>query len=485
MQWLKKNKMQLVKYFLMLVFQGAMILVLGVDLPFLKRIFTDLMLRGLSLDNLQEHLKIIYDLKISKVEIQKIQDEGSIKARSLNASFDKIVAPKITKVEADEIFQGKDTVTLGAVAKGFNYLMGLHWSPDRTKESIAEFLRPIGKCFFNVKVVITDLFSGYKDLIHDVFQKAIHLECHLHAGRLLRRALQHLSAALTRRKKDLVQVQKSDVQHAKKMDKITIRVNFLDDHLEKDQIKWVQLFVKKHSSSSKCTKTLDHQLAVITPRMDKDIDELETLQSQQILLENANQESIPKKVQTEKSIADAHQDLLQSARLVHNFERLLKDFSPEFEEHKEAFLTRLDSSSYSMGKEIKKMIQDNPDLFSVRNARVLGANFQNTNTIEGVFALYRRLLETTRLLSSEAGSDRYCDLFRLYHNTMPPFTGPHQHESPVERLGVNLHGKNYLDLLYPTRHRITHIFAGNHLSQSEKMRNFHPIKAAQAIFLAE
>ena len=37
------------------------------------------------------------------------------------------------------------------------------------------------------------------------------------------------------------------------------------------------------------------------------------------------------------------------------------------------------------------MILDNPDLFSYRNARVLGANFQNTNTIEGVFALYRRV----------------------------------------------------------------------------------------------
>ena len=131
------------------------------------------------------------------------------------------------------------------------------------------------------------------------------------------------------------------------------------------------------------------------------------------------------------------------------------------------------------------MILDNPDLFSIRNARVLGANFQNTNTIEGVFALYRRLLDATRFLSSEAGSNRYCDLFRLYHNTMPPFTGPHQYESPVERLGINLHGKNYLDLLYPTRHRITHIFAGNHPLSSEKTNNFHPIKTAQALILSE
>ncbi len=132
------------------------------------------------------------------------------------------------------------------------------------------------------------------------------------------------------------------------------------------------------------------------------------------------------------------------------------------------------------------MILDNPDLFflSVMH-ECWEANFQNTNTIEGVFALYRRLPDATRLLSSEAGSNRYCDLFRLYHNTMPPFTGPHQYESPVERLGINLHGKNYLDLLYPTRHRITHIFAGNHPLSFEKTNNFHPIKTAQALILSE
>ena len=45
----------------------------------------------------------------------------------------------------DEIFQGKNTVTLGAVAKKWNYCLGLHWSPDRTKESLIAFLKPIAK----------------------------------------------------------------------------------------------------------------------------------------------------------------------------------------------------------------------------------------------------------------------------------------------------------------------------------------------------
>ena len=64
-----------------------------------------------------------------------------------------------------------------------------------------------------------------------------------------------------------------------------------------------------------------------------------------------------------KAIAYAKKDLLQSSRLVANFVQLLRDFSPDFEDHKAKFLSRLEKSSYSMAKEILKMIHDNPDLF--------------------------------------------------------------------------------------------------------------------------
>ena len=74
---------------------------------------------------------------------------------------------------------------------------------------------------------------------------------------------------------------------------------------------------------------------------------------------------------------------------------------------------------------------------------------------------------------SDAECERYCELFRLYHNTTPPFTGPHQNELPVERLGVKLKGNTYLDLIFPTRGRITHFFMGDQNIHRRKSTHFY------------
>jgi hypothetical protein len=468
MQQLKITKFQRIKYFLSLVCHASFILVLGVDYTMLKRIVIDLTIRGLSLNHLQEHLKLIYSMKISHESIQRIQNEAKEKAEVLNHSFDVSVASKITKIEVDEVFQGQSTIILGCVAKGTNYLLGLQKYIDRTKESIAGFLRPIAKRCMNTKVVITDLFSGYKTLIKELFQKAEHLVCHLHAGRLLRRSTRHLSSVLSHRKKALEQMQNAEHKLTKQISKMNKRIAFVSNRSKKDQKLHKTLSQTLRTTQSKLTKTLTRKMDALARRMNKDKEELKILKQKATDKKNSQRKNVSKTPQSKKLIAEAHQDLLQSSRLVKDFVRLLRDFSPKFMIHKAKFLVRLENSKYSMAKEILKMVQDNPALFSVRNQRVLGWNFQNTNTIEGIFAQFRRLLHTTRLLSTEEGCERYCALFRLYHNAMPPFTGPHQNQSPVERLGVNLHGKNYLDLLFPLRNRITHFFVNDYHSQDHK-----------------
>jgi transposase-like protein len=393
------------------------------------------------------------------------------------------VASKVTKIEVDEVFQGQSTIILGSVAKGSNYLLGLQKCVDRTKEHIEGFLRPIAKRCMNVKVVITDLYSGYKTSISYLFQKAVHLVCHLHAGRILRRSVRHLGSVLSHHKKKLEQLHKAYNKLTKQIAKITARLDFLTDRLNTDQQTYKTLSRTLRTTQSKHTKTLIQKVDALAHRMKKDKEEQKLLkekvsEKKKFLKSYDSQTSL-----TKKKISEANQDLLQSSRLVNDFVRLLRDFSPRFMDHKAKFQARLEASKYSMAKEILKMIQDNPALFSVRNPRVLGWNFQNTNTIEGIFAQFRRLLHATRLLSTEEGCERYCALFRLYHNTMPPFTGPHQKESPVERLGVNLHGKTYLDLLFPLRHRITHFFVNEFISQNHDLIPYRTTESAQCHIL--
>jgi transposase-like protein len=480
LQRLTYSKFQQIKSLFTLLINGLILVVIGVDCQFLKRLIIDLMLKGLSLNQLQEHLRLIYGLHIVHSQIRRIETEAADKAKRINLQLDKQVAPKISKIEVDEIFQGKNTVTLGAVTKKFNYCLGLHWSPDRTKESIIAFLKPIAKRCSNVKVVITDLFSGYKEIVPDLFKKAIHLVCHLHAGRLLRKTLRHLSSVLSHKRKELEKIQKGNLKGGKKLKKLRDRIAFLMARLKKDQCLFKRDCKKKHLKPKKCTKTMDSKLACMEKRIQKDNKALKDLRTQRDLLIK-DQRKIPAlRKETEKKILTAQQDLLQSGRLVADFRKLLKDLTPDFESHKIKLLSRLEQSKYSISKEIIKMIHDNPDLFSVRNSRILPSNYQNTNTVEGLFSLFRRLLDSTRLLSSEAGSDRYCDLFRLYHNTMPPFTGPHQNSSPVERLGVKLRGKTYLDLIFPVRHRVTRFYSQVQKSEDVERINIHPIKSVQS-----
>ena len=479
-QRLTYHKLAQIKSLFTLLINGLIYLVIGVDAQFLKRLIVDLMLKGLSVNQLREHLKLIYDITMSETQIRKIEDDAAKKAAKVNLEIDKQVAGKIKIIEADEIFQGKNTVTLGAVAKHYNYCVGLRWSPDRTKESIKAFLTPIAKRYQNVKIVITDLFSGYKDLISTLFTKAIHLVCHLHAGRLLRKTLRHLSSVLSRKRKELEKLGKDYAKKSAQIQKIRARIGYLSNRIKTEQHTIKEIGRKKREKVKKCTKTVDKKLARLKTRLQKDQNDLNELRDKRDLLVKEERKLPSQQKVIQKKIDDAQQDLLQSGRIVADFRRLLRDLTPDFLQHKDRYLIRLAQSKYSIAQDIHKMIQDNPDLFSVRNSRILPANFQNTNTVEGLFALFRRLLDSTRLLSSEAGSARYCDLFRLYHNTMPPYTGPHQKDSPAERLGVNLHGKTYLDLLYPIRQRITHFFCDVKMEAQKKTIKFQPILSRQS-----
>jgi transposase-like protein len=479
-QRLTYHKLKQLKSLFTLLINGLILMVIGVDSFFLKRIIIDLMLKGLSLNQLQEHLRLIYGLHLSHAQIRQIETEAANKAKRINLQYDTQIASKIKVIEADEIFQGKNSVTLGAVAKNSNYCLGLHWSPDRTKESIIAFLKPIAKRCINVKVVITDLFSGYKEIISDLFKKAIHLVCHLHAGRLLRKTIRHLSSVLSHKKKELDKSLKDMVKGSKNLTKCRDRIVFLTVRLKTDQETVKLLTKKKLQKSKKCTKTIDSKLDCTENRVQKDEKELKKLRANRDILKKDQRKIPAQQKEIKKKILMAQQELLQSGRLVHDFRKLLKDLTPKFEIHKQQYLTRLAQSKYSIAKEILKMIQDNPDLFSVRNSQILPSNYQNTNTVEGLFSLFRRLLDSTRLLSSEAGSDRYCDLFRLYHNTMPPFTGPHRDYAPVERLGINLHGKTYLDLLFPVRHRVTRFFYQTLKHDQTDFIHFHPVPSVQS-----
>lgn len=137
--------MSKIKYFFILLTQRVFIAILAVDETTLCRIVTDLQLKGLSLNKIREHLKLIYGLDLTKHKIKMIQNIAGNKAKAMNRKLDCEIRTKVNTTETDEVFQGRNYSILGAAEKFSQYLLDLKYAPDRTAASITKFLKPISR----------------------------------------------------------------------------------------------------------------------------------------------------------------------------------------------------------------------------------------------------------------------------------------------------------------------------------------------------
>jgi hypothetical protein len=460
------------KHFAHLLVAGTVLAIVGVDSTFVARLVADLSLKGLSLNQIREHFHLIYAIDLTKHELQKVRYKAAQKAKDVNHAIDREVAPKVHTMEGDELFQGNENVILGAADKKSGYLLGIKHAPDRTEESLSAFFRPIARKFTNIRVVITDLFRPYVDVVKILFAKAQHLLCHVHGRRAVMRKLDKLEARLRRLKRQVEEGTRSLERARHQIQVAGARQAALAKNVQDLQRKIKSLEKKKRVASQGRTKTVGKQLASARARLARYRDNAGKLE-QKVAKLQARRDALRQQVRHDaRLVARRRQDVLQSGRLARRVYDLLEDRSPVFENHKAHLLEVLGRSRASLAPYLAKFIKNHAALFSLRKARDLAPNHQNTNRIEGIFGLFRPLLNSTRLLQTPAGINAYGELFRLYHNTTPPYTGPRNNSTPAGRLGVKLHGKTYLDLILPTRQRMTVL-----LASQEVLASNHVIKA--------
>ena len=411
------------------------------------------------MNQMDEHLQIIYGLGITKEGNRIIRKIAAKKAKMINKRLDHEIAGKIKICEADEAFQGKNNMVLAAAEKFSQYLMGLQHSTKRDIGAITAFLTPIGRRFQNVRVVITDLLKSYQKAIKNSFKRAVQLGCHVHARRHVMRLLEKINIQYKRQKKRFVNATISVSKMKAKIKKLGDKIKGIRNLVKKDEIKLKTLNSKKKASKTGRTKTIDKQIISNKIRLVKRRKTITRLK--EVLGKcRVNRDKAGKEARNaEQKMIKKHIEHTQSARLAGDFYRLLNDQSPEFEKHRQQFQHRLNCTKYPFSTILTKLMKDNPHLFSFQKPGTLTQNFQNSNTIERIFGILRPLLNSTRHISSPEGTNEYCVLFRLYYNTMPRFTGINNNRSPFEQLGGNLKGKNYLDLLFPLRGRTTRFLA--------------------------
>ncbi|MBN2236174.1 MAG: transposase [Bacteroidales bacterium] len=455
-----------VKYFFTLLHQSIFLVILAVDESVLCRIVTDLHLKKLSYNEIREHIQLIYHLDVTKHKIKVIIQKAGEKAKAINKRLNSQIHSKISVIEVDEVFQGKSHIILGVTEKFSQYLVSLRPAIDRTSTSISEFLSPIARRFCNVRVVITDLFTAYRTVIPNIFKKARHLACHIHVQRDSMRKIEKFHNRWKKTQRKRILTENMLCKQRKKIAQLEGQKRKWEKMLHMDKEKLHELKKQKRNSLTGRTKTVDRLLEVVKKRIKRRSILISTIKSDFTKARNKREELRLSVRQISRNCESFRQNYLQSSRLQSKFFQILKDKSSHFPKHLEKFNSMLENSKYDYGRHILKLIKENPHIFALRKSTDLAWNFQNSNTIERIFGILRPRLDSSRLLKTTEGAEAYCDLFRLYYNTTPRYTGIHNKMSPLEQLGGKIDKRNYLDLIFPTRKRTT-VFIGG--VQSKKL----------------
>lgn len=475
-------KLAKVKYFFTLLASHTFLALLAIDETILSRIVTDLHLKKLSYNEIREHVNLIYHIDITKHKIKEILRKAGKKAKEINKQLDREIRSKIHTIEVDEVFQGTNRIILGAAEKKSQYLLSLKPIMDRTSISISQFLSPLARRYSNIRVVITDLFKAYKKVIPAIFKRARHLACHVHLRRDSLRFLEKLCVKWKNAKKILNSTRNEVEKLWKKILIYMAQKKNLEHQIQKDRQKRKELALIKKKSKSGKTKTVDKCLGATKKRISRRSEKLSEIKRHLAKARKKRDNNLKEIRSLSKKTNRFYQDFMQSSRIQAKFFKILTKTGRKFKIDYEKFHETLINTKYGYGKHLLKQLKGNPQIFSLRKSTDLPWNFQNTNTIERIFGILRPRLDSSRLFQTSEGAESHCDLFKLYYNTTPRYTGSHTDQSPFAQLGGKQKKRTYLDYLFPTRRR-TYLFLNDKKknSISSGIKFYHPFKTGVTV----
>ncbi len=417
----------------------------------IKRLIVDLKLDCLSYFEIKNHVKRIYGVDISRNYIADVIIAAGERARHLNGIYDSKVRGHFKVIEIDETFQGKNTCFLGVTAKESTYLLLLVQLQNRSAESIAFVLGSLAETLDMLEVVITDGLPTYKNLIPSIFDSVVHLFCHVHAYRVFLRELDPIHAAARnafKRWKAVAQdldVKKHDLQLKKKClvrdeARLARTITARDAYHR-------QYGIKKYAKKVTWTKKrLDFKERLENDRA-KARSRRKTIQHKQAKIAKL----FPEVEALQAAYWEKKHVSLQSARLVAAFKRLLDTPWNRFEAERVRLANVLGKSSFEIAGKISRFLELNPHVCatSMQGFEIICPPWlSNSNTIEGIFGLSRPVLDKAKRFCRSRQSIAILDLLRLKHNLSRPNTGPHVHESPLQRAGITPRYADYLDALF-------------------------------------
>lgn len=403
-----------------------------------------------------ENMLIQQGISLSRYYIEKLIVNVGLLAALISEYFDRIIAPSIRVVEADETFHGDRTMFFEAVEHNTRYVLGLKLIPDAKSNTLYPHYRDLLQRFPQISTLITDLAPAYPKTIEKLriaYNKQLsHIKCQVHALRMIYKEIDPLKraySAICKRLRSLKQQLQTLQTNLKKTKKSTSYY----------EMKYQQLLIKRDRlQTSYNLKKHSKNILTKYPELKRLNSKINSVRS--ILRgKKASISNLKSKMGTcEAELLSAKKAQSRSWNLYMNHLKM-KEYFVSYCKHQittlQEFRKRLSGfkqkSCRDFKKRLLKSVQSHPELMSLHLYLEEWESFVSlisTNKIESFNNVLRRYKDIRRNWKDTELTTAYLRILRLYMNLRRPLSSKGQGYCPIEKFGIDLKGKTLYDLLF-------------------------------------
>ncbi len=414
------------------------------------RIILDLKIKGLSLNEIRNHLLLCHKKNVSIRRIRQSIIQSGKKAKKINQFYDKKILPKIQIAEADEIYQGRDGMYVGIVDKDSTYLLSLKQLKSKNTENFQEYFLQFKESLTSLLLWITDGLSTYNPSLNSTYPDVVHLICHVHTYRDVMEEQEVYNRKARRKYKKLSKARKKLAKAKQHLihnqEVVRTSLDYLNLLVTDRDIFYLKHDIKKRSNAKRFRK----QREKFKKKIGRQRAYARAYKKQVVHWEKKINLLQKEMIDLDAQFYETKVVALQTGRLVKEFKDLLDCKWNEFKPKEERLMNLYSNSAYPIAKKLLKMIKNKKKVFNDKDEIIqslVAPNRANTNTIESIFGRYRLFFKKYRKMKDTKYSNAVFEILRLHHNLSPPYTGPNKQISPIMRVGVSTKYRNCLDRL--------------------------------------
>ena len=416
-----------------------------------KRIL-DLLAAPVSPNRIGQHLKNVFRQQRKAHVIRKVLLRNHWRIKLINRKFDFLLIPSIRLLEIDETFKGKSVSLLVVIDTWTGYILYFNWLKERSRAGLIKSLEPFKDQLGNILLVLTDGATYFPDVVSSIWPQAVHQICLVHVIRNLFRPMRAGRIPYSEAKKKVQKIRRKMGRLEQTTRERCHRLKNLQHQVKYWEKTRLKLRLKLGVKASQMKILMKY------PRLKSINDELNLRRTKVRSMQNTAHKAKERKrtlktdlKQAEKTMYLLWAEYMADWRLFHRFYNLFDLKPKEYATQRAEMINALQNAGSELGIEILRVLTTIKNLDSVKQPDTpiqMTKSLINTNFIESTNSRLRPYLEILRKIGNTEYCGAYFDLIRLYLNTSPVFSGFRKGTSPVERLGYNMRGRNYLDLIF-------------------------------------